>query len=182
MEAGSLKDIPVKLEMETAVASEEDIKQLGMKFRSKRAFFNRKWAEGQKCVVVKQKGEIIGYCWLIDDRTTFRTNSAWTFVPSSPGGMWCDDFYIDDEHRLRGAYIALGRKVSEIAQSQKQFPVYSEIHYLNISSLRSAKAGGSRVIRTVYFFSIFGLKIYFIKDEKGRIQIDKAYALRVKLI
>jgi acyl transferase domain-containing protein len=178
------EDLTTKLPTSAIFANEQDINQLSFQLPQKADFFKRKWAEGQKCIIVRDqsKGNIIAYCWLIFDRTKFRTNSSWTFVPPSPTAIWADDAYIDEHHRLRGPYLALLRTLRKISESNNRCPIYSEIHYSNTSSLQAAKTSGAKVIRTICFFSLFGFKIFLIKDPANKLTIDHTFSLKVKYI
>jgi hypothetical protein len=168
---------PVSIEQEVILASEEDIWKMISKYPGKRGEMLQRWRHGQRCLIIKKGGEVVAYTWLIFNQCKFITNSSWVFKTESVGGVWNDDTYIDKKYRLTGCFYALMHKVFLICEVQN-IPIYSEIHFLNDLSLRSCRRIGWKVIRSIVYFSILGLKVFFIRDEKNRVRMEFKYLLK----
>lgn len=159
-------------------ARQDDIDELCASTPERAAVFRRRVAAGQECVVIREGGRITARLWLMRDHAAFPSNSGMNFSPHGLPSLWCHDIFVDPAYRRRGHFAAMMREAAHSARGRRP-RLYAEIHHLNRASIEAHRRFGFRPVREVLVLSILGLKLYFIRDEEGRLSIEHRYALRL---
>lgn len=171
-----------RFEHTPVLATPEDLEALCRQRPDRRALIEARVREGQRCFVIRDRGEIAARQWVVGDRAAFDTNSGLRFVPPARPALWCHDIFVEPAHRMRGHFVSLILNALTLNPDGPRPHLYGEIHFLNQGSIRAHLSFGYRVIRTVTVVSVLGLKTYRIEDDQGRISVETRHAWRVRHI
>jgi GNAT superfamily N-acetyltransferase len=174
---------PRRRPAETPVpATAADLQAICREHPDRRALFERRVREGQRCYIIRDGEKVVARQWLIGDKPVYDTNAGMRFVPPVRPAAWCHDIYVDPAYRMRGYFVAMMMNALGVAPPDRPAHLYGEIHFLNEGSIRAHRSFGYRVIRTVTVVSVLGLKAYRIEEDGGKAHLETRHAWRVRHI
>jgi hypothetical protein len=163
-------------------ASAADLEALRRERPERAALIQRRLDEGQRCYVIRERGEIAARQWVVGDRPVYDSNSGLQFAPPARPALWCHDILVAPAYRMRGFFLAMMQNALGLGPDGRPSHLYGEIHFLNHPSLRAHLRFGYRIVQTVTLVSVMGLKVYRIEDDHHQVTIKTRHAWRVRHI
>jgi len=173
--------IKKKCDHDIQIVDHNLLEQLCNDFPQKAEKFKKRIDKGYRCYVSLSKGKISAYLWVLEpSKNYFDTNSLWKFKPDQSNGIWCFDGFVKPEHRMIGLFPYLMGAIRDEYLNKGYVTQYGETDNNNDMSLNTHLRVGYTIFWRVFLLSIFGLKIYFARNEStGQRKIDFRYAIKI---
>lgn len=159
--------------------TEEDFNALLEQFPYHEYNRDRMKEENVLCIMARSPGDgrINGYTWLkFSDGEPFVTNVGMEVKFSEKKAAWGYGFYVLPECRLTSVFILLAQEIRKVCELNGVSALYSETAINNVRSIRSFAKVGKHVYEKIMFLSIFGFKVFLVKQVNGGIKIRFKYA------
>ena len=139
-------------------ATTDDLQGLAQ-FQGKAGEFQKRFANGDRCVVALVNDRIVGYEWFCEQAV--HDESAWGLpIPIPSGFVYAYDAYIDPAHRNTGVWLRFKAHLSEWMIAAGKVGVLTFVEDGNLPSLRTHLRFGFRPAETVLVVKVLGLKFF----------------------
>ena len=132
----------------------------GLEQLQKRAgVFQKRFANGDRCVVAVVNDRIVGYEWFCDQ--TMHHETAWGLpIPIPAGFVYAYDAYIDPAYRNTGVWLRFKAHLGEWMIATGKQGVLTFVEDGNLPSLRTHVRFGFKPDQTVLAMRIMGVKLF----------------------
>ena len=131
--------------------------------------YARRAARGDRCLCIKQGGEIVGYRWLKLGTGCilcgFGTNMEITLFPLKPGQAFSYDLYTYRKYRGQGVATMLNNLLYHVLREEGLKEVLALVSLANHAALRLNLRFGAQPQRLVYSYRIRGWSKAFLGPE-----------------
>jgi GNAT superfamily N-acetyltransferase len=139
-------------------ATADDLEALAQ-LQDKRALFEHRFGEGDRCVVALVDGRVIGYEWFSDGPVHRET--GWDYPIAVPRGyVYAYDAYIDPAFRNTGVWLRFKAYLAEWMTARGKRGVLTFVDYGNWPSLRTHLRFGFQPTESVLALRIAGLRLF----------------------
>ena len=121
---------------------------------NKRNLFERRFSNGEVCIIATYNNSIIGYEWFSLQAKYHDERNVFTYK-IHPDSIYAYDAYIQPEHRGKDVFYKITHAANKLVQKHNRKRLVAHIEHENYASLISHKRLGFNIVDSTIFISIF---------------------------